>query len=71
MLAQTSRRDFLRIGIGAAVIGGSSADAQYVRIVRGVVSCLKTGFGISGLRVSNGREIVLTDDEGRYRLPVK
>ncbi|RYG68726.1 hypothetical protein EON80_11065 [bacterium] len=43
---------------------------QKPQIARGRVILDRTGKGVPGVRVSNGREVVSTDAQGRYQLPV-
>ena len=67
-----SRRDIFRLSGGALALGSlsrpSSAQTSPVTL-RGRVHDAATGQGLSGIRVSNGRDITTTDDAGRYALP--
>ena len=67
-----SRRDLFRLSGGALALGSlprsSSAQASPM-LLRGQVQDAATGQGLPGIRVSNGRDITVTDDAGRYALP--
>ena len=67
-----NRRDFLKSVLMVAAfaptmkLGAATGDETELsgRVVAG-----ESGKGLSGIRVTNGREVVLTDADGRYRLP--
>ena len=67
-----SRRDLFRLSGGALALGSlsRSSDALAHQFhLRGQVKDTETGLGLPGIRVSNGRDIVTTDDAGAYILP--
>jgi phosphate transport system ATP-binding protein len=67
-----SRRDLFRLSGGALALGSlsRSSDALAHQFhLRGQVKDAETGLGLPGIRVSNGRDIVTTDDAGAYILP--
>lgn len=67
MFAQTSRRDLLKLGAGAAACSTltGAADLHYIK---GQVRCSLTHKGLPGIRISNGRNIVRTNDQGNYAI---
>ena len=75
MLIGTSLQAFSAAHDGDA---GHEHDAEYSQTAKGIVfnDLNRNGKrdpdekGVAGIRVSNGREIVVTSDEGRYELPV-
>ena len=79
--ANLTRRRFLQsvLAGGAAVVMGRPAGAQETTYAEGVVFHDRNGSGqrdhgdpgVAGVRVSNGREVTVTDDEGRWRLPLE
>ena len=67
-----SRRDLFRMSGGALALGSLSRSTQASAsqpLLRGRVHASDTGVGLPGVRVSNGRDIALTDEGGRYALP--
>ena len=67
-----SRRDLFRLSGGALALGSLSRPslAQTSSTpLHGAVHDAATGLGLPGIRVSNGRDITITDDAGRYALP--
>ena len=69
-----SRRDIFRLGGGAFALNSlvSQSRAQGVpAFTTGLVTNAETGVGLPGIRISNGRDIVLTDAAGHYELPHK
>ena len=66
-----SRREMLSIGGGALALSTVSARARAdltPTLLGGQVTDAETGVGLPGVRVSNGRDIQLTDHEGRYSI---
>ena len=66
-----SRRDIFRLSGGALALNAISPLARAdvgAAFVRGCVTNADTGAGLPGIRISNGREIALTDSEGKYML---
>ena len=69
-----SRRDLFRLGGGALVMNSMLSQSQAqagALFTKGKVTNSETGEGISGVRVSNGCDIVLTDITGLYEIPLK
>jgi len=69
MVFQTSRRDIIKLGAGAAAYS-SLAKAADSHHISGYVRCHESGRGLSGILVSNGRNIVRTDADGFYQMAV-
>ena len=69
MVFQTSRRDIIKLGAGAAAYS-SLAKAAGIHHISGYVRCHESGRGLSGILVSNGRNIVRTDADGFYQMAV-
>jgi hypothetical protein len=66
-----SRRELLSISGGALALSGLSSRSQAYpapALLCGHVRDAETGIGMPDVRVSNGRDIQLTDDEGRYSI---
>src|SRR5262245_53272239 len=75
-----TRRDVVKGGAAAAaMLAADSAVAQAAATVSGIVFEDRSGSGrrqsgdpgVAGVMVSNGREVVKTDENGRYTLPVE
>jgi hypothetical protein len=67
-----SRRDLFRPSGGALAPGSlsrSSAAKAHPFLLCGQVQEAGTGLGLPGVRVSNGRDIAITDDTGACVLP--
>ncbi|MFP4171660.1 MAG: calcineurin-like phosphoesterase C-terminal domain-containing protein [Candidatus Hydrogenedentota bacterium] len=79
-LANPTRRRFLQsmLAGGAAFVVGQPANAQETSYAEGVVFHDRNGSGVREegdpgvpeVRVSNGRDVTVTDEEGRWRLPL-
>ena len=66
------RRDFLKSILTVAALAPAvrlNAGSKNEPELSGRVIAGETGKGLAGIRVTNGSEVVLTDAEGRYRLP--
>lgn len=66
------RRDFLKSVLTVAALAPAvklDAATGGERELSGRVIAEESGRGLAGIRVTNGSEVVLTDAEGRYRLP--
>lgn len=80
-LANPTRRRFLQsmLAGGAAFVVGQPANAQDTVYAEGVVFHDRNGSGqrdegdpgVPDVRVSNGREVTVTDENGRWRLPLE
>ena len=66
------RRDFLKSILTVAALAPAvrlDAGNESEPELSGRVIAKETGRGLAGIRVTNGSEVVMTDAEGRYRLP--
>lgn len=70
MFAKTSRRDLFKLGAGAAAFS-TLAKADESSVLAGQVRCRQTGKGLSNIRVSNGRDIARTDQQGYYKIKLE
>lgn len=67
-----SRRDIFRIGGSALVLNSCSSQIraqEKTSFAVGRITDEETGAGLSGVRVSNGRQIVVTDLDGNFEIP--
>lgn len=66
------RRDFLKSVLTLAALAPAvklGADTGEETALSGRVIAAESGKGLPGIRVTNGREVVLTDADGHYALP--
>jgi 3',5'-cyclic AMP phosphodiesterase CpdA len=67
---EISRREALRLGLaGAAAMLAPSAQAEAAAEATGRVLLQPQGTGLRDVLVSNGRDVAVTDADGRWRLP--
>lgn len=75
MTQEITRRQVLAAGVAAAAAGlvaTAPAPAQAEPLqAKGRVTDSANGHGIKGALVSNGRDVVLTDQDGQWQLPVE
>jgi len=72
MTVSSSRRSFCKAGAALAfgLASNASAYPSYEKASGSVID-VRTGRGIPNVRVSNGRDLVLSDRRGVYELPVR
>lgn len=71
MANSVTRRGFLKLGAASAASAATPVKADEIRSLTGAVIDRSSGRGLPGVRISNGRDIVISGEDGRYLLAMQ